>query len=73
MLLQQSATGFCISAAGEINAIMAGKEQADQGELIDGAEVMQKMRDKLFYALVWLYVVRAFCILLWKTGAVKAF
>lgn len=46
MLLRQSATGFCISAAGEINAIMAGKEQADQGELIDGAEVMQKMRDK---------------------------
>lgn len=28
------------------DAIMAGKEQADKGELIDGAEAMQKMRDK---------------------------
>ena len=28
------------------DAIMAGKEQADQGELIDGAEAMKKMRDK---------------------------
>lgn len=28
------------------DAIMAGKEQADQGELVDGAEAMQKMRNK---------------------------
>ena len=28
------------------DAIMAGKEQADQGELVDGAEAMKKMRDK---------------------------
>ncbi len=28
------------------DAIMAGKEQADKEELIDGAEVMQKMRNK---------------------------
>lgn len=28
------------------DAIMTGKEQADKGELIDGAEAMQKMRDK---------------------------
>lgn len=28
------------------DAIMAGKAQADQGELVDGAEAMKKMRDK---------------------------
>lgn len=28
------------------DAIMAGTEQATQGKLIDGVEVMQKMRDK---------------------------
>ncbi len=28
------------------DAIMSGKEQADQGNLIDGAEAMQKMKDK---------------------------
>ena len=28
------------------DAIMAGKEQADKEEMIDGAEVMQKMRNK---------------------------
>ena len=28
------------------DAIMSGKEQADKGDLIDGAEAMQKMREK---------------------------
>lgn len=28
------------------DAIMAGKEQADQSELVDGAEAMKTMRDK---------------------------
>lgn len=28
------------------DAIMSGKEQADQGNLIDGAEAMQKMKGK---------------------------
>lgn len=28
------------------DAIVAGKEQADQGDLIDGAEAMQKMKVK---------------------------
>lgn len=27
-------------------AIMAGKEQADKGKLVDGAEAMKKIRDK---------------------------
>ncbi len=27
------------------DAVMAGKEQADKGELIDGEEAMQKMRE----------------------------
>lgn len=28
------------------DTIMAGKEQAEKGKLIDGAEAMQKMRNK---------------------------
>ena len=28
------------------DAIMTGKEQADQDELLDGTEAMKKMRDK---------------------------
>lgn len=46
MLLSMEAYENMFSRLKMYDAIMAGKELADRGELIDGAEAMQRMRNK---------------------------
>ena len=46
VLLSMEAYENMFSRIKMYDAIMAGKEQADKEELTDGAEVMQKMRNK---------------------------